>query len=88
MFTSVPRTTPLNPEEGGWGVKIDEGSQKENCISSSRKYIFRYFKYKIQKNNHSCEKGHVICITGASGPPWGPKNRGPRAKIAIFKHLL
>ena len=30
----------------------------------------------------------VICLTGASGPPWVPKNRGPRAKIAILKHYL
>ena len=93
MFISVPRTTPLSPRGrgggGAGGVKIDEESQTEHLyFLFPRKYIFRYFKYKIQKNNYSCEKGHVICLTGASGPQWEPKNRGRRAKIAIIKHYL
>ena len=84
MFITVPRTIARKTsEEGGGGVKIDEGSQTENLyFLFPRKYIFRYFKYKIQKNNYSFEKGHVICLTGAPGPQWGLRT-GRRAKIAI-----
>ena len=83
MFITVSGLPRKASEEGGGVVKIDEGSQTENLyFLFPRKYIFRYFKYKIQKNNYSCEKGHVICLTGASGPQWGLRT-GRRAKMAI-----
>ena len=32
--------------------------------------------------------GHVICLTGASGPHGGPRTGAQMAQIAIFKHYL
>ena len=51
---------PAEPGEGGGGAyRLTRGPKRKMCISYSRKYIVRYFKYKIQKNNPSCEKGYV-----------------------------
>ena len=87
MFIPVPRTTPLSPGGRGRGVRLTRGPKG--------KFVFPLLEnFKMQKKkkkkNHSCEKGHVICVTGASGPMGAPKQgpRGPRAKIAIFKHYL
>ena len=83
MLILVPRTTPLSPPPPppGGGVKIDKGSQQENLYFLFRKYIIRYFNYKIQKNNHSYEKCLVLCLTGASGPPWGPRTEAQGPKL-------
>ena len=88
MFIPVPIGLPrLAPEEGGGGRKDWRGVPKEKFAFPLLENTYSDISNcKIQKNNiiHDCEKGHVICLTGAPGPHGGPKPgaQGPKLQFS------
>ena len=69
-------------------VKIDEGSHTEIFVFPlPRKYIFRYFKYKIQKNIIIHVKGTCHLFNMCIWSPMGAQEQGPKGKNPNFKTL-